>query len=354
MQWGTLNHWNTNENAIDQAFADAARNVEESLNAPDQWTDYNSTAIADRPDEADAHNAPIREARAARYEEAAAARSEAREREARAREESFNGAVDEIGGALIRGERADIPRGFDKNPLLALFDLYEINVPLRTKGWITRHVRAVQLEEGGILRVWGSAKEISPAFSRAAMDLLQAMSEVTPEHRRAVMGMNLNDIFRNADVPPTDEWQPTAAETVDIQIEASESTSDADGNSVLDAAHIRQPAVSLEEQENKHENAADVFLAAAMKSIESVFADETRSPMERADSISGNVKDLRERGSSFSKEYAARIEEMLGELQRGIPPKIGYRITDDTLGRGGQKTKEGSPLRRSRRFSRST
>jgi hypothetical protein len=136
MQWGTLNHWNTNENAIDQAFANAAWHVEESLNAPDQWTDYNSAAIVNRLNEADAHNAPIREARAARYEEENAARSEAREREARAREESFKYAVDEIGGALIRGERVDIPQGFDKNPLLALFDLYEIDVPLRTKGWI--------------------------------------------------------------------------------------------------------------------------------------------------------------------------------------------------------------------------
>ncbi len=40
-----------------------------------------------------------------------------------------NGTVEKILNVLI-------PRGFDKNPLLALFDLYEFPVPLSTKGWI--------------------------------------------------------------------------------------------------------------------------------------------------------------------------------------------------------------------------
>jgi hypothetical protein len=54
------------------------------------------------------------------------------------------------------------------------------------------------------------------------------------------------------------------------------------------------------ERQAVRENAASVFLTAAMKSIENVSADETRSPMDRAESISGNVRDLRERGFNLS------------------------------------------------------
>jgi hypothetical protein len=93
------------------------------------------------------------------------------------------------------------------------------------------------------------------------------------------------------------------------------------------------------ERRDVKQGAAAVLLAAAMKSFENVSADETRSREDRAESISGNVEDLRGRGFAFPEEDAARIEEMLRELQRDIPPKIDFRITDDNLGHGGQKAK---------------
>jgi N12 class adenine-specific DNA methylase len=246
MQLGTLNHLDADENALDRGFANAVRDVEESLNDTSRWVDYNSAAIADRLKEADEHNAPIREARTAQYDEEDAERAAAHEREKLEREKAFENAVDEIGGTIVNGERADIPSTFDKNPLLALFDLYEINVPLRTKGWVNKHVRALQLEKDGALRVWGDAKEVSTVFFKAIKELNEAILEASPEQQRAAMKTSIEDIFRNTDIASySDEWQPAQARIEGVQtVEPGEisqaSTENAGGAMPPSAEEIEQ------------------------------------------------------------------------------------------------------------------
>ena len=194
MYWSETDSYRFTEEHISRYAEDAERHVAEALKDPGKWVDYNAAATADRLEEAEAHNNPIREARSAQYEAEREARRAASEAEAKAREESFNLAVDDIGRALVGGERADIPKNFDKNPLLALFALYGVNVPLGTKGWINRHVRAVQLKDS-TTTVWGSAKEITETFSRVLHELREAAALIPPERQRSKMGISIDEVL---------------------------------------------------------------------------------------------------------------------------------------------------------------
>jgi hypothetical protein len=171
----------TEEN-LDRYFVEAVTVVEKALKNPDEWVDFNAAAIVNRLQEADEHNAPIRIAREKEYEEQAAQRAADREMEAREREQAFNNAVVELGNALHRGERGDVSKEFDKNPLLALFDLYEIDVPLRTRGWINKNVTAAQMQEDGTLRTWGTNTSTETYLNM--MQTLRNEMEITPPEQQ--------------------------------------------------------------------------------------------------------------------------------------------------------------------------
>jgi N12 class adenine-specific DNA methylase len=368
--WGQKDSYRLTEEYLDKDFSAAVHHVHEALKDKDAWVNYNSAAIADRLREADEHNAPVREARAAQYAKEDAARSEAHEAERRERKQAYDNAVDEIGNSLVRGERADIPREFDRNPLLALFDLYEINVPLRTKGWINKHVKAVQLGDDKVLSTWGSAKEISDGFDTAMRELRKAAAETPPERQRAIMNTSLGELFGIADTPADEQQTESenrefAAETFESEIKqfssaenkSLQTTSD-DGKS-KGRRKVAYPAKSLLELKNwLTEKKEDVDLK--------IIAEEIALREKEKEYIDAGIGE--ERG-----KIRAEIREMTGGYEPALPtpqispnhdaegmpirrkvdmpspeasvqPKVNaearpYRITDDDLGKGGQKEK---------------
>ena len=188
--WGSKDRRSLTEHGEDnitRSFTEAIKHVEETLRLSDKWVDFNAAAIANRLEEADKHNAPIREARELKYAEEAAARDIARKEEAKERDKAYNNAIDEMSRALVRGEHVEIPVEFDKNPLLGLMELYDVDIAPPTKGWINKHVTAVQMAENGVLRTWGKIQETTESYQRAMKDLRHAM-EITPiEEQRAIL-----------------------------------------------------------------------------------------------------------------------------------------------------------------------
>ncbi|MDR1649958.1 MAG: class I SAM-dependent methyltransferase, partial [Synergistaceae bacterium] len=206
-----------------------------------------------------------------------------------------------------------------------------------------KRIRAEIMELTGGYGPFLPTPQISPDHDAEGMPVTRKRRETqTPEtnpaagrpnpERVTMIGTELGPDGRTIEIT-----LPSDAEII-ARHEAELKTEEDSSGQIPGKIPVRQ-SLSGSEHQATHENASAVFLAAAMKSIESVFADEARSPMERAESISGNVRDLKKRGFNFSEENTARLDEMLRELQRDIPPKIDFRIADDNLGHGGQKTK---------------
>ncbi|MDR0652087.1 MAG: DEAD/DEAH box helicase family protein [Synergistaceae bacterium] len=171
----------------------------------------------------------------------------------------------------------------------------------------------------------------------------RAKTETSPTKPVTLVGTVLGSPGKTIELTlPSEEEIISRHET---ELEAKENQSEEEpvsaGNvppgQIPDATPNVQPigGISLEERQAVIKDAVTV----AVKSLERTFADESLSREERAESISGSVRNLRGRGLNFSGEDAARIDEMLRELGKDLPPKIDFRITDDNLGYGGQKTK---------------
>jgi hypothetical protein len=70
----------------------------------------------------------------------------------------------------------ELDRYTDKNPLFTLFDRYGVGLPLATKGWVNRQVRAVQVKDDGTLTVWlPRGVKVSETFTRAVRSLKEAI-----------------------------------------------------------------------------------------------------------------------------------------------------------------------------------
>jgi len=165
---------NLTEEKIDKHFTAALDNFEKMLADPTVWAVYDTAAILDRIGEAEAHNVPVRAMRDAEYEQERAEQNAQDEAERAEREGIFNVNVDNIAVKLTNGERVTIERDtyIDKNPLLALFNKHSIDVPIATKGWINRKLKAFQLKPDGRLTVWGAkGLKISETFAHALRQL---------------------------------------------------------------------------------------------------------------------------------------------------------------------------------------
>ena len=171
------------EESIDTYFSQAKEACEKALQDPETWVDFNHAAIANRLDEAEAHNQPVRESREAARTQKAQERQAQEEAESAAFEEQFNFSVDKIAQGLVNGERVDIVRDryVDKNPLFALLDRHGVELPLATKGWVNRNLKSVQMENDGVCRMW-LPKGIKPshAFSHAMGELKNKIAASLP------------------------------------------------------------------------------------------------------------------------------------------------------------------------------
>jgi len=166
------------EATFDESFANAIQRVLRFMQDPDKRVDFADAAIANRIAEAEQHNAPIREAREAGYEADARESAERKEAERQDHENAFNASVDELSEKIVKGEKADvvIDRYFDKNPIFALFDRYAVDLPLATKGWVNRNLKAFQLKPDDAVTMWlPKGVKTSAAFAQALRELKTAI-----------------------------------------------------------------------------------------------------------------------------------------------------------------------------------
>ena len=155
------------ESRIDNIFEKAPVLLEKALADPEQFARYDWGAITGRISEIEAHNAPVRKLREekdrVRREEAAKAEKE----EQRQKTEKYDARVDEIATAIGEGKTIAVgykEHEFDgKNPVLDLFRLYGVELPLRTQGWVNTGL--AELSGDGYRYYKSKHKGNSTAFS---------------------------------------------------------------------------------------------------------------------------------------------------------------------------------------------
>jgi len=125
---------------LDEMIPLIAAQFAQDMAKPTKWAKYQHAAVVNRLDDCDAHNIPVRELRNAETEARRVKAAEAaKERELRF-QEKFDARVNEIANAISEGKTISVDyHEYDyggKNPVLELFKLYNINLPLRTQGWV--------------------------------------------------------------------------------------------------------------------------------------------------------------------------------------------------------------------------
>lgn len=154
------------EQTIDAYFSQAKEMCHNALQDPEKWVDFNNAAIANRLEEADKHNQPIRESReAARAESAQKRQAEENAKKAQTLQ-NYNTRIDDMAQGLVNGDRIDttLDRDMDKNPLFTLFDRYGVDLPLATKGWVNRNLKSMQMQNNGDCTMW-LPKGIKPSHT---------------------------------------------------------------------------------------------------------------------------------------------------------------------------------------------
>ena len=133
------NHLPT-EAELDEIVAKVAERFEQDLADPAKFSLYQHAAVVNRLDECEKHNIPVRKAKDERQKQRSAEAEVKRQEEARQKQEKYDNRIDEIAKAIETGRSIAVPYkeyAFDgKNPVLDLFRLYDIKLPLRTQGWV--------------------------------------------------------------------------------------------------------------------------------------------------------------------------------------------------------------------------
>jgi hypothetical protein len=122
----------------------------ESMTNPQRWADPCFAAILGCTEEAERHNAPIREAREQENRQRDAEREAKRVAEEQARQEKYGKAIKEAENKILNRQavqNSDV-KG-DKSLIMQLFREHDIAVPLKTQGWIINSLHDIYYHEGG-------------------------------------------------------------------------------------------------------------------------------------------------------------------------------------------------------------
>jgi hypothetical protein len=124
------------------------RRFNESMANPHKWADPGFANILGRVDEAEAHNAPIREARELEYQQRGAEREAKRIAEEQAEKAKYDKAIKEAERKILNREevRNDDVLG-DKSLIMQLFREHDIAIPLKTQGWIINALYDIHYNE---------------------------------------------------------------------------------------------------------------------------------------------------------------------------------------------------------------
>ena len=165
------------ESELDEIIPLIAERFDKDLADPVKWAKYQHAAVLNRIEECEAHNAPIRNLR---EEESKARKAEAlRERKETERLKlvKYEARVNEIATAIGSGKAISVSFNeyeYDgKNPVLDLFKMYGIKLPLRTQGWVNSGL--AEITGGGYRYLKSKHKGNSTAFSGYLNKLREAI-----------------------------------------------------------------------------------------------------------------------------------------------------------------------------------
>jgi hypothetical protein len=135
------------EQKLDTFVLDAITKLDRQLSDEAEWADFTAAALTGRIDEAEAHNRPVRELRETEYRAEHTARIESEKRLAAEKQQILTARVDEIAKAVETGSRIQVTYSAGehqgKNPVLELFKLYGVEIPLRTQGWVNNRLATI-------------------------------------------------------------------------------------------------------------------------------------------------------------------------------------------------------------------
>ena len=119
----------------------------ESLAYPDRWADIGYANILGRTDEAEAHNAPILEARERKYQQQEKERAAKRLAEEQAAKDEYAQAIKAAENKILNRQTVGNTDIQGKSLIMQLFREHGISVPLKTQGWIIKALHSIEFIE---------------------------------------------------------------------------------------------------------------------------------------------------------------------------------------------------------------
>ena len=174
------------EAELDEVISLVAERFEKDMADPAKWAKYQHAAVLNRLDECDAHNAPVRKLRDAESKARSAEEERKRQEEKSQKAEKYDARIDEIAAAIQNGKTISVgfkENEFDgKNPVLDLFKLYGVKLPLRTKGWVNTGL--AEITDDSYRYYKSKHKGNSTAFSGYLKKLREAVRMTPIEKKR--------------------------------------------------------------------------------------------------------------------------------------------------------------------------
>ena len=138
-------------NRLSELHGNVYGEVEKRFNAalenPSCYANLGFARILGRMEEAKAHNAPILEQREAEQKQRQLDRAEQERREEEAAEQEYAQAIAEAEKALLAGETVSNSKINGKSLVLQLFREHNIELPLRTQGWVNNSLASFSYQD---------------------------------------------------------------------------------------------------------------------------------------------------------------------------------------------------------------
>lgn len=142
-----LNWLSTLEGGV---YGEVERKFNAALGNPNCYADLGFARILGRMEEADAHNAPILEQREAERRQRQHNRAEQKRRAKEEAEQQYAQAVQKAEKALLAGEMVSNTQINGKSLVLQLFREHNIDLPLRTQGWVNHSLESFSYKDSVI------------------------------------------------------------------------------------------------------------------------------------------------------------------------------------------------------------
>jgi len=157
--------------------SEVERRFNESIANPERWVDIGYANILGRLDEANAHNAPIREARELERQLEKKQREEKRIADEEAEKAEYKQAISDAENKILNNQTVSNSDIHGKSLIMQLFREHGISVPLKTQGWVINALHSIEFD--GQRDKWGyryfNSSKDSTIFSKYLSLLVSAI-----------------------------------------------------------------------------------------------------------------------------------------------------------------------------------